>query len=141
MGLGGHIRLGKGEESTGGRNRNSIIADVVEALIGAIYLDCGLEESKRFIYGHVLSDLEDKELFYDAKTILQEHIQHSGKGKLHYELISESGPEHDKSFLVEVRLDDKRIGEGVGRTKKAAQQQAAYQALLALRKETGDLCI
>lgn len=141
LGLGGYIRLGKGEESTGGRNRDSIIADVVEALIGAVYLDCGLEEAKRFIYGYVLSDLEDKQLFYDAKTILQEYIQQSGKGTLHYEMISESGPEHNKSFSVEVRLDGKRIGEGVGRTKKAAQQQAAYQALMALRKETGDLCI
>lgn len=141
LGLGEYIRFGKGEESTGGRNRDSIIADVVEALIGAIYLDCGFEEAKQFIYRFVLSDLEDKQLFYDAKTILQEYVQKNGKGILHYETLEESGPEHNKSFVVEARIDDRKIGEGLGRTKKAAQQQAAYQALLALRKETGDLCI
>lgn len=133
LGLGDYIRFGKGEESTGGRNRDSIIADVVEAVIGAIYVDSGFEEAKKFIYRFVLSDLEDKQLFYDAKTILQEYVQQNGKGTLHYEVISESGPEHDKSFMVEVRMDEIKIGEGSGRTKKAAQQQAAYQALLAFR--------
>lgn len=141
LGLGEYIRFGKGEESTGGRNRDSIIADVVEAVIGAIYVDCGFEEAKRFIYQFVLSDLEDKQLFYDAKTILQEHVQQRGLGALEYELIGESGPEHDKCFVVEARLEGKKIGEGSGKTKKAAQQQAAYQALLAFRKENGDLCI
>lgn len=139
--LGCYIRFGKGEESTGGRNRDSIIADVVEAVIGAIYMDCGFEEAKRFIYQFVLSDLEDKQLFYDAKTILQEYVQQHGSGNLQYELLGESGPEHDKCFVVEARIDGKKIGEGSGRTKKAAQQKAAYQALLTFRKETGDLCI
>lgn len=141
LGLGAYIRFGKGEESTGGRNRDSIIADVVEAVIGAIFEDGGLEEAKRFIYQFVLSDLEDKQLFYDAKTILQEHVQQHALGELKYELIDERGPEHDKCFVVEARIEGKRIGEGSGRTKKAAQQQAAYQALLAFRKENGDICI
>lgn len=141
LGLGAYIRFGKGEESTGGRNRDSIIADVVEALIGAIYIDSGFADAKQFIYRFVLSDLENKQLFYDAKTILQEYVQQKGNAVLSYELISESGPEHDKSFVVEARLNEKKIGEGTGRTKKAAQQQAAYQALLTFRNKAGDLCI
>ncbi len=141
LGLGDYIRFGKGEESTGGRNRDSIIADVVEAIIGAIYIDSGFEDAKQFIYQYVLSDLEDKQLFYDAKTILQEYVQQGSRGVLSYELISENGPEHNKNFVVEARLDEKKIGEGTGRTKKAAQQQAAYQALLTFRKTTGDICI
>lgn len=133
--LGEYIRLGKGEESTGGRNRDSIIADVVEALIGAIYIDGGIEEAKRFIYCFVLSDLEDKQLFYDSKTILQELVQKDNLGKLHYEVVAETGPEHDKNFIVEARMGSRAVGEGCGRTKKAAEQQAAYQALLVLKKK------
>lgn len=139
MELGSYLRLGRGEEGTGGRNRDSIIADVVEAIIGAIYIDSGLEAAKHFIHTHILSDLEDKQLFYDSKTLLQEMIQKNGTGQLTYHVIEEKGPEHDKSFLVEAKLCDKKIGEGMGRTKKAAEQQAAYQALLSMKKE--QLCI
>lgn len=137
--LGSYLRLGKGEESTGGRKRESIIADVVEAVIGAIYVDGGFEEAKRFIHQFVLADLETKQLFHDSKTLLQELIQKSGSGQLHYVVLEESGPEHDKNFRVEARLDERKIGEGVGRTKKSAEQQAAYEALLSLKKET--ICI
>ena len=128
--LGKFIFLGKGEEATGGRGRESITSDVLEAISGAVYLDCGLEAAKAFIDRFVLSDLEHKQLFYDSKTILQERVQKRGKGKLHYILVEESGPEHDKLFRVEAMIDDCKIGEGSGRTKKHAEQQAAYQALL-----------
>ncbi len=133
--LGQFIFLGKGEDATGGRYRESITSDVMEAIIGAIYLDAGLEEAKRFIDRFILSDLEDKQLFYDSKTILQEHVQKKGQGQLHYMLLAESGPEHDKVFRAGAYIDDRLIGEGEGRTKKAAEQQAAYQALLSIKSE------
>lgn len=128
--LGSYIIFGKGEEANGGRERESIIADAVEAVIGAIYLDESLEEAKKFIYRFVLNDLDHKRLFYDAKSILQEHIQETKAGELVYELIREEGPEHDKLFVVEARLNDVTIGSGEGKSKKAAQQHAAYDALL-----------
>ena len=128
-----YILLGKGEESTGGRTRDSIISDVMEAVIGAIFLDGGLENAKKFIDRFVLSDLEDKILFLDSKTLLQEEIQKKNTAQLRYELVGETGPDHDKQFSVEAYLDDKLIGAGVGRTKKAAEQQAAYEALKRLK--------
>ncbi len=129
-----YILLGKGEETTGGRSRDSIVSDVMEALIGAIYLDGGLAEASAFIHRFILSDLEHKQLFYDAKTILQELVQQENVGALRYELVKEEGPQHDKMFEVEAYVGEKKVGWGVGHSKKAAQQQAAYQALLA-RKE------
>lgn len=134
LNLGEYILLGKGEEATGGRERDSIISDVMEAVIGALYLDGGLEEADKFIHKFILSDLESKQLFYDSKTILQEQLQKSGD-KLHYELIEESGPDHDKQFKVEVKIDTVVIGTGVGRTKKSAEQKAAYEALLRRKGE------
>jgi ribonuclease-3 len=131
--LGKFILLGKGEENTGGRERDSIISDVMEAVTGAIYLDGGFEPAKEFINKFILSDLENKRLFYDSKSNLQEIVQSKIKTDLHYELLSESGPEHDKEFVVEVFIANESMGKGKGRTKKAAEQQAAYQALLALR--------
>lgn len=128
--LGSYMIFGKGEEANGGRERESIIADAVEAVIGAIYLDESLEEAKKFIYRFVLNDLDHKRLFYDAKSILQEHVQETKAGELVYELIREEGPEHDKLFVVEARLNDVTIGSGEGKSKKAAQQHAAYDALL-----------
>lgn len=135
IGLDKYILLGKGEESTGGRKRDSIISDVMEAVIGAIYLDGGLENAKAYIYRFVLSDLENKILFLDCKSILQEEIQKTSGSQLTYKLVGEKGPDHDKEFSVEVYLNEKLIGTGVGRTKKAAQQQAAYQALLKLKNK------
>lgn len=131
--LGKFMLLGKGEESSGGRKRDSIIADAMEAVIGAIYLDGGMEPAKEFINRFILSDLENKQLFYDSKSNLQELIQGKLKKEFHYELLEESGPEHDKTFMVEVFMEETSIGKGSGRTKKAAEQQAAYQALLFLR--------
>ncbi len=142
--LGSFLFLGKGEEATGGRNRESITSDVMEAVIGAIFLDGGMENAKTYIYRFVLSDLENKQLFYDSKTHLQEYIQGHLKKEFHYELIGENGPEHDKCFVVEAVMEDAVIGKGSGRTKKAAEQQAAYEALLGFQK-TGrkgtDTCI
>ncbi len=132
--LGAFIRLGKGEESTGGRERDSITSDAMEALIGAIYLDSGLEAAKAFINRFVLSDLEDKQLFYDSKSNLQELIQGKLKKEFHYHLLEESGPEHRKVFRVSVEMEGEVLGEGQGKTKKAAEQQAAYKALLRLRE-------
>ena len=131
--LGQFILLGKGEESTGGRGRDSITSDVMEAVIGAIYLDGGMEPAKEFINRFILSDLEDKQLFYDSKSTLQELIQGKMKKELRYELLEESGPEHNKIFRVSVFMEEECLGEGEGRTKKAAEQQAAYKALLLLR--------
>lgn len=132
--LGSYILLGKGEEATGGRNRDSITSDVMEAIIGAIYLDGGFECAKAHIHKFVLSDLENKILFLDSKTILQEEVQKKNCGSLRYELVKETGPDHDKQFTVEALLGDTLIGQGVGHTKKAAEQQAAYQALLKMKK-------
>ncbi len=128
--LGGYMVFGKGEEQNGGRERESIIADAVEAIIGAIYLDGGLEQAKKFIHGFVLNDLDHKRLFYDAKSILQERIQEAKLGELTYELIREEGPEHEKNFVMEARLNGQTIGTGQGKSKKTAQQHAAYDALL-----------
>ena len=134
--LGDYILLGKGEEQSGGRLRASITSDAFEALIGAIHLDGGFTSAKEFITKFVLNDLEHKKLFFDSKTILQERVQAHHDKVLHYELVGEEGPDHLKQFIVEARLGDRVIGRGVGRTKKAAEQEAAYHAL------TGkDVCI
>ena len=130
-----YILLGKGEQATGGRNRDSIVSDVMEALIGAIYLDGGIEEASAFIHRFILSDLENKQLFYDAKTILQELVQQEGGGQLCYKIVREEGPDHDKTFEAEAYVGEERVGWGSGHSKKAAQQQAAYQALLIRRKK------
>lgn len=133
--LGKFLLLGKGEESTGGRNRDSIISDAMESVIGAIYLDGGLIKAKEFINRFILSDLEHKQLFYDSKTNLQEVVQKIYKTDVTYALLGESGPEHDKQFEVQVEIGTTVLGRGTGRTKKAAEQQAAYEALLQLRKQ------
>ena len=129
------IRLGKGEEMTGGRYRDSIISDVMEAVIGSLYLDGGFGVAHDFIHRFILSDLENKILFYDAKTVLQEIVQETKEGSLNYELLGEEGPDHNKLFHVEVYVNGKALAKGCGRTKKAAEQQAAYEAILLLRKQ------
>ena len=131
--LGKYLRLGRGEDHTGGRKRKSILSDALEAVIGAIYLDGGFTNAKEFVLRFIMTDIENKQLFYDSKTILQEVVQGEHEN-LTYELISESGPDHNKSFTVEARVGSRVLGEGTGRTKKAAEQEAAYKALLKLRK-------
>ena len=135
IGLEEYILLGKGEEATGGRNRDSIISDVMEAVIGAIYLDSGIDEARTFIHRFVLSDLEHKQLFYDAKTILQEEVQKESGGTLQYELVREDGPEHDKTFAVDVIINGVKVGSGTGHSKKSAEQKAAYEVLLQKHKD------
>ena len=140
FGLGQYLRLGKGEDMTGGRNRNSVVSDALEALIGAIYLDGGFASAKEFVIRFVMNDIEHKKLFYDSKTILQEMIQGRQQDELRYVMLGEEGPDHDKTFLAAAMLGSREIGRGSGRTKKAAEQMAAYRGILALRQEEG-LCI
>ncbi|MFI3212824.1 MAG: ribonuclease III [Eubacteriales bacterium] len=133
--LGKFMCLGKGEEATGGRERESIISDGMEAVIGALYLDGGFGSAHTFIHRFILSDLENKILFYDSKTMLQEIIQMQPNQEFRYELLEEEGPEHQKVFKVAAVLNKKVIGQGQGKTKKAAEQQAAYEAILKLREK------
>ena len=133
--LGRFIRLGKGEEMCGGRERDSIIADVVEAIIGAIYLDSGLPEAKAFIHRFILSDLEHRQLFYDSKTILQEKVQKEFHTTVVYELLRVTGPEHQKVFTVRAHIGERAFQEATGKSKKDAEQQAAYEAICELKKE------
>ena len=124
--LGRFMFLGKGEDNTGGRERPSILADAFEALIGAIFLDGGIAPAKKFI----LRFLNDKNLhMHDYKTLLQEIIQQNPGERLSYIVVKEEGPDHDKNFTVEVKLNSNSIGTGFGKSKKAAEQQAAKEAL------------
>ena len=133
--LGEYLRLGKGEEHMGGRKRPSIVSDAFEAVIGAVYLDSGFGEAEKFIRRFVLDDIDNTRLFYDSKTILQEMVQAEEKGSLSYHLLGETGPDHNKSFLVEARIGDRPVSRGEGHTKKAAEQEAAYRAILILREQ------
>ena len=134
FGLPQFLLLGKGEDMTGGRNRDSIVSDATEALLGAIYLDGGFANAKEFIHKYILTDIEHKQLFYDSKTILQEVVQGEHE-QLTYVLTDESGPDHNKSFTVRACIGERVIGSGTGHTKKAAEQEAAYQALLMLKNQ------
>ncbi|MEY8375277.1 ribonuclease III [Lachnospiraceae bacterium 56-18] len=132
--LGIYLLLGKGEDATGGRERNSVTSDALEALIGAIYMDGGFANAKEFIHRFILDDLENKTLFFDSKTILQEIVQANFKSSITYRLIGEMGPDHEKSFRVAVYIGEEEYGIGVGHTKKAAEQVAAYQSILKLHE-------
>lgn len=142
--LGSYLYLGKGEDMTGGRRRASVTSDAMEALIGAIYLDGGFASAKEFIEKFILKDIENKQLFYDSKTILQEIVQSKQSESLTYQVIKEEGPDHNKQFVVEVLLGDKVLAQGQGSTKKGAEQEAAYYALVKLKKidtEEENTCI
>ena len=126
------LYLGKSEIVTGGKNRPAILADSVEAIIAAIYLDGGLEPAEKFIISNLSEEIElatknvgDK----DYKTVLQEKLQKHGEVKIEYEIIKEFGPDHDKSFIAEVKCDGKILATGEGKSKKEAQMQAAKKAL------------
>lgn len=134
LSLGEYIMLGKGEAATGGRERESILSDAMEALIGAIYLDGGFTSAKEFIGRFILSDMEHKQLFFDSKTILQEIVQSEYKKQLCYDLLSEEGPDHNKKFTVLAHMEGTPLAEGTGRTKKAAEQNAAYHSILMIRQ-------
>lgn len=129
--LGDYLHLGKGEENTGGRERPSILADAFEAVIAAIYLDGGMEAAARHILHFMPEDIHHfvKPAFSDFKTVLQEIVQKNPEEKVEYVLIGEEGPDHNKRFVVEVRLNSQVIGKGSGRSKKEAEQLAAKEAL------------
>ena len=128
--LGKHLLLGHGEEQGGGRNRASILADAVESVIAASFLDGGMGAAEAFICRFILCKVPTKQLQnVDYKTALQEQIQKKKDQKLVYTLVGESGPDHDKSFVVEVSLNGTVVGKGTGTSKKRAEQDAARAAL------------
>ena len=131
IGLGEELYLGRGEEQMGGRTRPSIVSDAFEALIAAIFLDGGLEPASRFILRFVREELDtgERSAFVDYKTMLQEIVQKNPEEKVSYVLVEENGPDHDKHFVVEVRLNSNVIGRGEFRSKKGAEQLAAKEAL------------
>ena len=133
LSLGEHLLLGHGEEQGGGRSRASILADAVESVIAACYLDGGMDAAKQFIKQYVLCNVPVTRLHnVDFKTALQELVQKKKDQTLCYELIGESGPDHDKRFTVAVFLNGQKVGEGIGSSKKRAEQESAHSALEAL---------
>ncbi len=134
IGLGEHMLLGKGEEQGGGRGRDSILADGVESIIAACYLDGGMTAAKQFIDRFVLSDVPVSKLHNtDYKTALQELVQQKKNQVIAYNLAGESGPDHDKQFAVELSLNGVVMGRGTGTSKKRAEQEAAKAAIAALQ--------
>ncbi|MCI8908217.1 MAG: ribonuclease III [Angelakisella sp.] len=131
VGLGEELLLGRGEEQMGGRTRPSIVSDAFEALIAAIFLDGGLEPAGKFVLRFVREELDtgERSAFVDYKTMLQEIVQKNPEEKVSYVLVGETGPDHDKHFVVEVRLNSNVIGRGESRSKKGAEQLAAKEAL------------
>ncbi len=132
MELGQYLRLGKGEEKGGGRERDSILADAFEAVLAAMYLDGGFEVAKKHVLRFIKDELynhNEAEAFKDYKTALQEIIQRNPEESVTYILTNETGPDHDKVFEVEVRLNSNTIGRGKGKNKKQAEQFAAKEAL------------
>ncbi len=129
IGLDQQILLGKGEEKSGGRERDSLISDAFEALIGAMYLDGGFEAARDFVDRFVMEPLADHPVAFDAKTHLQELLQVHGDIAISYTLLDESGPDHDRHFSVMVTADGRKLGIGSGPSKKQAEQAAAAAAL------------
>lgn len=135
LGLAPYVRLGHGEECSGGRDRVSILADVVESVIAAIFLDGGLEPAKKFILEKVLCDIDFSEKGdRDYKSALQEQIQKKPGAVIEYVLLGESGPDHRKTFRAGVKINGEPCGEGVGKTKKEAEQHAAREALEGIKR-------
>ena len=130
--LGNFLLLGKGEEATGGRERISILADALEAVIAAVYLDGGIKEARDFIFKYMQEIIENSikgKIFRDYKTYLQEVLQSKGEHNIWYKLIDEKGPDHNKRFVMEVGINDTVLGVGEGKSKKDAEQVAAKAAL------------
>ncbi len=130
LNLNKYLRLGHGEEENGGRFRKAIVADIFEAFIGALYLDQGFDTTKKFIYDNIIPLIENKEIKFDTdyKSILQELVQ-TDKRSLEYVVVDESGPAHNKTFDVVVKIDDIIYGKGTAHSKKEAEQNAARDAL------------
>ena len=132
LNLGEFLLLGKGERKNGGANRDSILADAFEAVLAAIYLDGGINPARKFVMRFVTEELKSYDVkadFKDYKTLLQEIVQRNPEESVQYYLTGESGPDHDKLFTVEVRLNSNTIGTGTGKSKKDAEEMAAKQAL------------
>lgn len=137
--LGNYLMLGKGEELSGGRSKPSILSDAYEALIGAIHIDGGFETAKGFILKYmenIIKSCVEGKLFYDFKTQLQELVQQNGEQSISYNVIDESGPDHNKTFITEVRINNVISGQGNGRSKKESEQSAAKNALDKLTAKT-----
>ena len=135
--LGAHLLLGKGEEATGGRERKSILADAFEAVIASIYLDGGIEPASEFILlnlKNIIKDSIDGKIFRDYKTQLQEELQRNGAKNIWYKIIDEIGPDHNKTFVMEVGANETALGKGIGKSKKEAEQNAAKAALSFMRE-------
>ncbi|BDF67080.1 ribonuclease 3 [Oscillospiraceae bacterium] len=130
--LGAYLKLGRGEEAGGGRERPSIRADAVEAVLAAVYLDGGLVEARKIIQRFILDKETEKSASRDYKTTLQELVQRESGQVLTYRLTGESGPDHAKVFSVEVDLNGQKVGEGTGHSKKEAEQMAARAAIARL---------
>ena len=130
IGLGEHLLLGHGEERFGGRQRNSILADAMESVIAACFLDGGMEAALKIVQQFILVDVPVTKLHNaDYKTALQELVQQKKNQVLSYALVGQSGPDHDKQFEVEVSLNGQSVGRGIGRSKKRAEQEAARAAI------------
>lgn len=127
--LGKYILLGRGEDSTGGRNRPSVVSDAFEAVVAAIYLDGGMDAVKPYILRFIKDAVKREASFKDNKSLLQEEIQKVKGNTLVYEEVGEEGPDHDKTFVFRVKLNGETIGEGKGKSKKEAEQNAAGDAL------------
>ena len=134
--LGKYILLGRGEDSTGGRNRPSVVSDAFEAVVAAIYLDGGMEAVKPYILRFIKDAVKREASFKDNKSLLQEEIQKVKGNILTYEEVGEEGPDHDKTFIFKVSLNGELIGEGKGKSKKEAEQNAAGSALEKIYNET-----
>lgn len=137
--VGDYLLLGKGEESTGGRDRDSILADTTEAIIGALYIDSDFEKTNAHLLkkfeSNIVKAVANGDLFSDYKTELQEKFQRKAKGIIEYSIYKEEGPEHNKIFFINVVLNNKILGKGKGRNKKEAEQMAAKQALYLLENK------
>ena len=131
--IGEYLFLGKGEELTGGRSRPSILSDCFECVVGAIFIDGGIENARKFIINQMKSLIEDSatgSMFIDYKTELQEIIQRNNKNTIVYEIVDMKGPDHDKMFMCQVKVCDSVLGNGEGKTKKESEQSAAKSVLL-----------
>jgi ribonuclease III len=136
--LGKKLYMSNGEEASGGRTNLSLLANTFEAVIGALYLDQGLEAVTKFVQEYLLvklSEIQSKKLYKDAKSLLQETVQSQGQPTPEYDVLAAEGMDHDKTFTVAVKVGNKIFGQGVGPSKQAAQQEAASQALAVFEKK------
>lgn len=130
LGLNQYLKLGKGEEETGGRNRKAIVSDIFESFLGAIYLDQGLETARKFFLDNIIPHIINHEIdfFDDYKSLLQEYVQ-TDKRSLEYKIVAENGPAHNREFVIDVMIDGIVYGRGTSYSKKSAEQEAAKNAL------------